>query len=78
LTHDPPGSFALAGYPVHLADSQSARFSLGGISKLLAEKIQAGLGDASRWLKLFNVAYSEKLGMPVFPGSLNIALRSRV
>jgi CTP-dependent riboflavin kinase len=25
-------------------------------------------------LKLFNAAYSEKLGMPVFPGSLNIAL----
>src|SRR5437762_1239417 len=29
LTHDLPSSFALAGYPVHLADSQSARFSLG-------------------------------------------------
>src|SRR5882724_12257613 len=28
LTHDLPSSFALAGYPVHLADSQSARFSL--------------------------------------------------
>jgi CTP-dependent riboflavin kinase len=35
---------------------------------------QAGLGNASHWLKLFNTAYSEKLGMPVFPGSLNIAL----
>jgi hypothetical protein len=29
LTHDLPNSFAPAGYPVHLADSQSARFSLG-------------------------------------------------
>ena len=29
LTHDLPSSFALAGYPVHLADSQSAQFSLG-------------------------------------------------
>jgi hypothetical protein len=29
LIHDPPNSFALTGYPVHLADSQSARFSLG-------------------------------------------------
>src|SRR5882724_5636494 len=29
LTHDLPSSFALAGFPVHLADSQSARFSLG-------------------------------------------------
>jgi lysozyme family protein len=28
LTHDLPSSFALAGYPVHLANSQSARFSL--------------------------------------------------
>jgi CTP-dependent riboflavin kinase len=44
------------------------------MSELLAGKVQAGFGDAARWLKLFNVAYSEKLGMPVFPGSLNIAL----
>ena len=29
LTHDLPSSFALAGYPVYLTDSQSARFSLG-------------------------------------------------
>jgi uncharacterized membrane protein len=29
LTHDLLGSFALSGYPVYLADSQSARFSLG-------------------------------------------------
>jgi hypothetical protein len=26
-------------------------------------RVQAGFGDASRWLKLFNAAYSEKLGM---------------
>ena len=41
-------------------------------------KVQAGLGGAAHWLKLFNVAYSEKLGMPVFPGSLHIGTRSRV
>ena len=29
LTHEPPNSFALAGRPVRLAGSQSARFSLG-------------------------------------------------
>ena len=29
LTRDLPSSLALSGYPVHLADSQSARFSLG-------------------------------------------------
>ena len=44
------------------------------MSELLAGKVQVGFGDASRWLKLFNAAYSQKLGMPVFPGSLNIAL----
>ena len=44
------------------------------MSELLAGKVQAGFGDASRWLKLFNAPYSEKLGMLVFPGSLNIAL----
>ena len=45
-----------------------------GMSELLAGRVQAGLGDASRWLKLFNAAYSEKLKMSVFPGSLNVAL----
>jgi CTP-dependent riboflavin kinase len=44
------------------------------VSELLAGKVQGGFGDASRWLKLFNAAYSEKLGISVFPGSLNIAL----
>ena len=44
------------------------------MSELLAGKVQAGFGDASRWLNLFNAAYSQKLGMLVFPGSLNIAL----
>lgn len=37
-------------------------------------RVQAGKGDASRWLSRFNAAYSRKLGMPVFPGSLNVAL----
>ena len=44
------------------------------MSELLVGKVQAGFGDASHWLNLFNVAYSKKLGMSVFPGSLNIAL----
>jgi hypothetical protein len=44
------------------------------MSELLAGKVQTGRGDASRWLKLFNAAYSEKLGISVFPGSLNVAL----
>ena len=36
------------------------------MSELLVGKVQAGFGDAARWLKLFNPAYSEKLGIPVF------------
>ena len=44
------------------------------MSELLTGKVQAGFGNASHWLNLFNVAYSEKLGISVFPGSLNIAL----
>jgi len=44
------------------------------MSELLVGKVQGGFGDAARWLKLFNAPYSQKLGIPVFPGSLNIAL----
>jgi CTP-dependent riboflavin kinase len=44
------------------------------MSELLSGKVQAGPGDASRWLNLFNAAYSKKLGISLFPGSLNIAL----
>ena len=41
---------------------------------VLEGRVQPGKGDASRWLSRFNAAYSRKLGMPVFPGSLNVAL----
>ncbi len=44
------------------------------VAMLLAGRVQSGKGDASRWLALFNTAYSRKTGMPVFPGSLNVAL----
>lgn len=37
-------------------------------------RIQSGKGDASRWLRKFNTAYARKVGHPIFPGSLNIAL----
>jgi len=47
---------------------------LNGMTELLVGKVQAGFGNASHWLKLFNTSYSQKLGMSVFPGSLNIAL----
>ena len=38
-------------------------------------QVRSGKGDAARWLSRFNAEYSRKLGMPVFPGSLNVALR---
>ena len=37
-------------------------------------RVQRGKGDASHWLSKFNAAYSQKIGTPVFAGSLNIAL----
>lgn len=40
----------------------------------LVGRVQSGQRDASRWLERFNDAYRRKLGMPVFPGSLNVAL----
>lgn len=40
----------------------------------LVGHVQRGKGDASRWLSLFNAAYARKVGHPVFPGSLNLAL----
>ena len=40
----------------------------------LIGRVQPGKGDASRWLARFNAAYARKVGMPVFPGSLNLAL----
>lgn len=41
---------------------------------VLVGHVQRGKGDASHWLERFNAAYSRKLSMPVFPGSLNLAL----
>src|SRR3569832_2788815 len=46
----------------------------GIMAELLRGKVQTGKGDASHWLRLFNAAYSRKLRMPVYPGSLNLAL----
>jgi CTP-dependent riboflavin kinase len=42
--------------------------------ELLRGRVEPGVNDASKWLSLFNAAYSRKLGMPVFPGSLNLRL----
>ena len=49
-------------------------FSLGVMGELLRGRVQSGKGDAAHWLRLFNAAYSRKLQMPVYPGSLNLAL----
>jgi CTP-dependent riboflavin kinase len=40
----------------------------------LRGRVQAGTGKASHWLALPNDAYVRKLGTPIFPGSLNLAL----
>jgi CTP-dependent riboflavin kinase len=40
----------------------------------LTGRVQAGTGDASHWLSRFNAAYSRKVGGPIYPGSLNVAL----
>jgi len=45
-----------------------------GGPRLLTGRVQSGHGDAARWLRTFNSAYSRKLGVPVYPGSLNLAL----
>ena len=41
---------------------------------ILCGRVQSGKNDASRWLSIFNEAYSRKLGTPIYPGSLNLAL----
>lgn len=40
----------------------------------LRGRVQSGTGDAAHWLTKFNAVYARKIGHPVFPGSLNIAL----
>jgi CTP-dependent riboflavin kinase len=42
--------------------------------ELLIGRLQSGKNDASHWLAKFNEAYSRKVGMSIFPGSLNLAL----
>lgn len=44
------------------------------MGELLCGRVQSGKGDAAHWLRLFDAAYSRKLQMPVYPGSLNLAL----
>jgi len=43
-------------------------------SHTLTGRVQTGEGNASHRLSQFNAAYSRKLRMPVYPGSLNIVL----
>ena len=40
----------------------------------LIGQLEAGTQNASIWLTRFNAAYARKLGVPVFPGSLNLRL----
>jgi CTP-dependent riboflavin kinase len=41
---------------------------------ILRGRVESGQRDAGRWLAKFNDAYARKTGMPIFPGSLNLAL----
>jgi len=52
----------------------AAEFGANAVTIRLSGHVQSGKGDASRWLALFNTEYSHKTGMPIFPGSLNVAL----
>ena len=44
------------------------------MSERLIGHVEAGTQNARLWLTRFNAAYTRKLGMPVFPGSLNLRL----
>ena len=44
------------------------------VPERLVGTVEAGTQNASIWLTRFNAAYARKLGMPVFPGSLNLRL----
>src|SRR5215467_10720156 len=41
---------------------------------VLRGRVEPGVNDASRWLSVYNAEYGQKLGMRVFPGSLNLRL----
>ena len=40
----------------------------------LVGRVESGTRNANVWLGRFNAAYAQKLGMSVFPGSLNLRL----
>jgi CTP-dependent riboflavin kinase len=44
------------------------------VSELLVGRVQPGARSSAHWFTRFNAAYSRKLGMPVFPGTLNLGL----
>jgi riboflavin kinase, archaea type len=44
------------------------------MSLVIRGRVQSGTRQAAHWLSLFNASYARKLGMPIFPGSMNVAL----
>src|SRR5262245_7734216 len=47
------------------------------MAQVVRGRVQSGKNDASHWLAKFNGPYSQKAGMSIFPGSLNVALAEK-
>jgi riboflavin kinase, archaea type len=41
---------------------------------LIRGRVQSGTKQAAHWLSVFSAAYARKLGVAIFPGSLNVEL----
>lgn len=47
------------------------------MKEILSGRVRSGQNDASRWLDLYNEAYSQKTEMKIYPGSLNLVLEQQ-
>lgn len=56
--------------PTHLSDESMDPPPLATVRG----RVEAGVGDAGRWLARFNAAYGRALGYAPYPGSLNLRL----
>jgi CTP-dependent riboflavin kinase len=42
----------------------------------LRGRVISGIGDLARWMSLYADLYQRRVGVRLFPGSLNLALKS--